>query len=589
MTMDQSLNLQDPVLKQEFKYSDGDKTEESLLACLRSCNDVSSFSVELRQHIRDWPSEYHFSAVRHNLLRPFSFGPGMRILELGCGCGAITRYLGETGATVIAVEGSARRAGIARERCRDLPNVQVRCVNLMDYCDDQQFDHVLMIGVLEYAQQYVPAHDPVRACLEKAGSLLSESGTLFLAIENQIGLKYFNGCDEDHVGIPYYGIQGLYKNDDPRTFGKSVLTQHLAAAGFRRKTFVYPFPDYKLPNILVTDSALTHPEFSVASLLCRGAVDNRHGSFAPAFFENMTWSALAENGVLADFANSFLVLAGKHDTGLPTDWLACTYAAERLPRYTTETRFTSTDGRITVVKRPLRMELPSPDQAMPRGNLHHAPNETSIYVPGEIYLIELQRILARGGGLDELVAWADNWVAFLLPQVWLENGTAVIDGRLLDAIPSNLIRSLNGDLHLIDHEWRVTAPVPLAWVLVRGLLNAIATSPSSQKLTILNYRDVVSYVAGKLLQKHELPYTVLFDDTYALENALSMIVFGKQYPSDLINSVLEKPAIGLRNLETLHCNEKKELQAEIDRIKSTVSWQITKPLRLVAFLWRKLA
>jgi hypothetical protein len=32
----------------------------------------------------------------------------------------------------------------------------------------------------------------------------------------------------------------------------------------------------------------------------------------------------------------------------------------------------------------------------------------------------------------------------------------------------------------------------------------------------------------------------------------------------------------------------RDLQGEIDRIKSTFSWQITKPLRLLAFLWRKL-
>jgi hypothetical protein len=32
-----------------------------------------------------------------------------------------------------------------------------------------------------------------------------------------------------------------------------------------------------------------------------------------------------------------------------------------------------------------------------------------------------------------------------------------------------------------------------------------------------------------------------------------------------------------------------DLQGDIDRIKSTFSWQVTKPLRLLAFLWRKLA
>jgi SAM-dependent methyltransferase len=586
MTIRPTTAMQETRISRDFGYSDGDETEEHLLACLRSCSDVGVFSGELRKHISDWPSEYHFSAVRHNLLRPFSFRPGMRILELGCGCGAITRYLGETGATVIAVEGSARRAEIARERCRDLPNVQVLCANLVNYHDDQQFDHVLLIGVLEYAQQYVAAPDPVRACLEHAGSLLTESGTLFLAIENQLGLKYFNGCDEDHIGIPYYGVQGLYTNDGPRTFGKRALSQRLETAGFRRQTFFYPFPDYKLPNIIIAESALTHPEFSIASLLCRSAADNRHGRFAPAFFENMAWPAIAENCVLGELANSFLVLAGKHDTGAPLDWLACTYTAERLPRYATETRFICTDGCITVVKRPLWATLSSSVAEMPCGELQHIANETSDYVPGEIYLIGLQRILARGGDLDELVAWADEWMALLAPQVRLENGVAILDGGMLDAIPSNLIRRSDGTLHLIDHEWLVTAPVPLAWVLVRGLLSAIAASPASPKLARLTYREVMSRVAERLMQKHGWPSTDLFDETNALENALRTIVFDKITPENMITSALDKPVTGLIHREASHENEKKALRAEIDRIKSTVSWQITKPLRLMANLPR---
>ena len=97
-------------------YSDGDALEKGLLATLGQCRDISSSSEQLRGHIRDWPSEYHFSPVRHNLLRPFAIGSATRVLELGCGCGAMTRYLGERAASVVAVEGSALRAAIAAER-----------------------------------------------------------------------------------------------------------------------------------------------------------------------------------------------------------------------------------------------------------------------------------------------------------------------------------------------------------------------------------------------------------------------------------------------------------------------------------------
>ena len=53
--------------------------------------------------------------------------------ELGAGCGAITRYLGEKFATVFAVEGSFPRARVAKKRCSDLKGVSVLCANFFRY------------------------------------------------------------------------------------------------------------------------------------------------------------------------------------------------------------------------------------------------------------------------------------------------------------------------------------------------------------------------------------------------------------------------------------------------------------------------
>src|ERR1035441_1782888 len=78
-------------------YSDGFEVEQRLYDVVRSAGDRSSLSVELSAAICDWPSEYHLSRSRHCLLRPLAIQPGDNVLELGCGCGAITRYLGEIG------------------------------------------------------------------------------------------------------------------------------------------------------------------------------------------------------------------------------------------------------------------------------------------------------------------------------------------------------------------------------------------------------------------------------------------------------------------------------------------------------------
>src|ERR1039457_7395583 len=110
---------------QDFAYSDCKEVEDPLLNLVSNAADRITFSTELLEAITDWPSEYHLSRGRHCLVRPLGIRPGDRVLELGCGCGAITRYLGEMGANVVAVEGSLSRARVAADRCRDLANVSV--------------------------------------------------------------------------------------------------------------------------------------------------------------------------------------------------------------------------------------------------------------------------------------------------------------------------------------------------------------------------------------------------------------------------------------------------------------------------------
>ena len=133
-------------------YNDGDEIENRIATIVNSSRDVSVFSEELHAKITDWPSTYHLSFKRSNLLRPFKERLSHAdVLEIGAGCGAITRFLGESGANVLALEGSPRRAAIARSRTRDLDNVTVLSDAFENFKSDKKFDVITLIGVLEYA------------------------------------------------------------------------------------------------------------------------------------------------------------------------------------------------------------------------------------------------------------------------------------------------------------------------------------------------------------------------------------------------------------------------------------------------------
>ena len=151
-----------------FGYSEGEVAEGRLLRLIEGMEDRGTFSEGLVNSIDDWSTRYHFSRSRHCLLRPLGIQPGDSVLELGCGTGAITRYLGESGASVTAVEGSLARARIAAARCKDLPNVRVIADDLQAVDAEGKYDWVTLIGVLEYAAAYSSAPDAYQSYLASA-------------------------------------------------------------------------------------------------------------------------------------------------------------------------------------------------------------------------------------------------------------------------------------------------------------------------------------------------------------------------------------------------------------------------------------
>ena len=140
-----------PIDKPNFNYNDGVAVENRIYNILKCSQDLSIASDELSSQISDWPTEYHFSALRLNFLKSFKFNFNCRVLEIGSGCGAITRQLAENNLNIDALEGSYRRALITKERCRELDNVQVINDNFFNYKTNLNYDLITQIGVLEYA------------------------------------------------------------------------------------------------------------------------------------------------------------------------------------------------------------------------------------------------------------------------------------------------------------------------------------------------------------------------------------------------------------------------------------------------------
>ncbi|MDP3075377.1 bifunctional 2-polyprenyl-6-hydroxyphenol methylase/3-demethylubiquinol 3-O-methyltransferase UbiG [Bradyrhizobium sp.] len=503
----------------KFAYSDGVGSEQYLKKVLQRSNDLSTRSDELESCIKDWSSEYHLTTKRAQLLSGFRFDRTMKVLEVGCGCGAITRYLGETFDSVVSVEGSIARARLARLRTRDLTSVSIVCAPFQEIRFSQKFDIIFVIGVFEYSASFVQGDDPYDAVLKYFSDMLTPDGMVVIAIENQFGLKYLNACREDHLGSKFEGVEGYHRrNAGVRTFGKAELELYVKRY-FPEVRFFYPYPDYKIPDGVLSTEFLRSGSGGevVSQMLSR----DYSGPNQPLFDEAATILELSRNHALEFFANSFLVIAGRTSLrGVTFDQLALLYSSGRKAEFSTETRILGgADGKWIVSKRSR-----SGASVVDRGTIRMADTDAP-WIPAQSLLTRVAlRAKANSATLDEIFAPCRKWVELLVAESSVRSGVALLSGSHVDSIWSNVY--LDGqDLRIVDREWIWTDDIPLNVVVVRAIydfLMRLERVPRfSRALGARRGRALIQGIASAIGVKL-IPSD--FDNFIALESEFQLIV-----------------------------------------------------------------
>ena len=297
-------------------YSDGKVQERELGRILHEAPDRRWDAAGLAQNHNDWALEYHLSPLRANILRGLMLKNRKTVLEVGAGCGAITRYLGDQGFRVDAVEGSAARAQLAALRCHGLEDVSVVRANINDLIlPAATYDLVLFVGVLEYAARFwgddSSAETAVKKMLSQAVASLTPGGVILVAIENRIGAKYLCGFSEDHLGRPWAGVAGyptfLGGDAGIRTFDSKQWVNMLESMALKHR-FFYPLPDYKLPKALISEDAARAP--GALAVANRFGPVSRSGGTSGTAPVRLQQAAFHDAGLNEYFTDSFGIVIG---------------------------------------------------------------------------------------------------------------------------------------------------------------------------------------------------------------------------------------------------------------------------------------
>jgi 2-polyprenyl-3-methyl-5-hydroxy-6-metoxy-1,4-benzoquinol methylase len=460
----QSLDYKD------IAYNDGDESENRVLSAIKNAIELDSLSDELEAHCTDWPSTYHLSKRRGNLLRPFvDHFNNKTILEIGSGMGPITRLLGESNANVLALEGTSRRAQATRLRTRDLENVTVLAEKFDELQTDLKFDFITLIGVLEYSNLYTNAENPHLHVIRRCFDLLTPEGHLIIAIENKLGLKYFAGANEDHVGIPMFGLENRYSPKSVRTFGRVELEQLLSASGFKNSTFNSPLPDYKLTTSVISENGFKEKKFNSTDLTRDAFGADPQLPASLAFTPELVLTSLSQNDLELDLANSFLVVANKGAVRLvkKTD-LAWHFSTNRRKAFCVQTVFNKgASGTIHVIKK--KMSTVTIDGPL----LQKIVRKTN-YLEGSLLRDHLEMVLSTPSWRHlDLLNILNEYKKFLLgyQSGHQEMGKFLLVEGAVDLIPRNIVVGTDEDWRAFDAEWETTTPVDLRYLLFRAVLS----------------------------------------------------------------------------------------------------------------------
>lgn len=431
-------------------YLDG--FEDSTLGLVRRASRRDSLSDEMLLEARNWVEQYNVHPARANVFRAFEFPPEAKVLEIGAGCGAITRYLGEQCALVDAVEPVVERVRVARARTDDLSSVQVFAGNLDDVPQIPVYDIVVVCGVLEYVGAGALADEPYLDFLQKVQHVLAPGGRLVLAIENQLGVKYLAGAPEDHTQRPFDSVEGYPREGKARTFSRRKLSELAESVGLSPRVLA-AFPDYKLARVVMDVESLEQSGSNLAEHLPQFPSPDYFGTAETAAEEGLLWSTLCEAGLGAEFANSFVLVACKGGDARdlwPTDRSAVYFTPARRSEFAVRSEVKGRAGTLEIARQTM--------SAVTSEDLWVDPLDSD-YIEGESLATHL------------LTASPVALVGFMRSWIELVEDSIVDDALPFDMLPHNMIVTQQGDLAGIDDEWRARG-VTLRDVLRRGCLNA---------------------------------------------------------------------------------------------------------------------
>lgn len=196
------------------------------------------------------------STLRNNIVYSYDFVPNSSILEIGGHFGEVTSLLCDKANKVVSIETVKKRAEAIAKRCENKENLEIFVGNIKDIKIEEKFDYITLFGVLEYAPDFFNTKTPAVDLISYCKDLLKNDGKLLIATNNKFALKSYVGEIDECTNNTFDSITGYKNSKRNYKLGKKQIEDILKNLDLKHYKFLYPLPDYKLPNIIFSDEYL---------------------------------------------------------------------------------------------------------------------------------------------------------------------------------------------------------------------------------------------------------------------------------------------------------------------------------------------
>lgn len=253
---------------------------------------------------KNWAVLFSLSHIRWNAVEWLPVEKKDRVLEIGSQEGSLTGILAEKAGAVTCIEPSTQKCRVNALRNRERENIEIYNGAYRDVVPqlEEKYDWIFMIGAFEAGRMLMDGTAPYRDLLMSAKELLAPGGSIVIASQNRLGLRYFAGCREEYSGKYFGGMEGYREDAQKRTFSRPELEKIIRSAGLEEMQFYYPYPDYRLPMTIYSDAHL--PKVGELWDNLRNFDRERYLMFD----ESKAFDQIIEDGLFPVFSNSYLVV-----------------------------------------------------------------------------------------------------------------------------------------------------------------------------------------------------------------------------------------------------------------------------------------